>query len=378
MIIHRMSTQAPEPPVRFYKVIALSFLFLTILLLGVVIFITSKRATITILTKQDTETVTFNAVVGGAGSKTIPGLVTSTLFSFSKEFSPTGNKQIEDNAKGTVTLYNKTSAAQTLVKTTRLLSEDGVMLRLSMAATIPAKGEVKAEVYADQKGVKGNIGPSKFTIPGLNAEKQKVIYAESKEALTGGLRTVGVLSAEDIASAKNEYEKEAEDAFLKSLSEAGQGIERAVKAVAVNTVVDRVSGEEVSSFKVSGTSTMVVAEYRASDLTRLVNAEVASKVISGTERYISLSGAPVVALSSADLQNDSATLSVREEVALTLDANSEKLSSEHFFGKSKDEISRYVMGLDHVANVDVKFSPAWVLSAPAVADRISVVVRSVK
>lgn len=378
MIIHRMSTETPEPPVRFYKVIALTFLFLAILLLGAVIFISSKQATITILTKQDNESIDLSVSVGGAGRNAIAGLVTSTKFSFSKEFSPTGNKQVDDNAKGRVTIYNKTGSAQTLIKTTRLLNTDGVLFRMATVATIPARGETDVDVYADQKGAAGDIGPSSFIIPGLSLDKQKVIYAESKEAMSGGSHTVGVLSSDDLANAKTEYESAAVDEFLKSLPPPSEGISRAVMMRDDNLKFDHTAGEEVGSFTASGVSLMMTAEYRDADVANLMQQEISSRIVDGTERYLSLSNAPKVTLTNVDLKNSLATLNVEEEVAVTLDANSDRLSPDHFFGKSKDEISRYVMALDHVANVDVKFSPGWVLTAPSVADRISVVVKSIR
>ncbi len=377
MIIHRMSTEAPEPPVKFYKAIALAFLFLTIVLLGVVIFITSKRATITILTKQDNESINLSVSIGGAGQRAISGLVTSSKFTFSKEFAPTGDKQVEDQAKGKATIYNKTGATQTLVKTTRLLSADGVLFRMATAATIPARGETIVDVYADQKGVFGNIGPTSFTIPGLSLEKQKVIYAESKEAMSGGVHTVGVISSEDLSNAKIEFESAAVEEFLKSFP-LNEGMERVVLLGSEELKFDRAAGDEVESFNISGVSTMLVAEYRTSDLMNLINQEIRARIVDGTERYLSLSNTPKVTLTNVDLRNGLATIEVREEVAVTLDANSDKLSPDHFFGKSRDEISRYIMGLDHVANVDVKFFPGWVLTAPNAADHISVVVKSVK
>ncbi|MEK7625032.1 MAG: hypothetical protein AAB467_01630 [Patescibacteria group bacterium] len=378
MIIHRMSTEAPTPPVKFYKVIALTFLFLTVVLLGVIIFISSVRATITVLTKQDNQSVTLSISVGGAGQRSIAGSVTSSNFSYTKEFFPTGNKQVEDNARGKATIYNRTGAAQTLVKTTRLLNEDGILFRMATAATIPARGQTEVSVVADQKGIQGNIGPSSFTIPGLSPDKQKLIFAESKAAMTGGSHTVGVLSSDDLDNAKTDFGSAAVAEFSKSLPPLASGMARAISLSEEDLKFDHVAGDEVGSFLVSGASNMRVVEYRTQDVESLINREISAKVVDGTERYLVLSNTPKVELVNVDLKNGLATLNAREEVAVTLDSNSVKLSPENFFGKSRDEISRYVMGIDHVANVDVKFSPSWALSAPNVADHISVIVKSVK
>ena len=379
MIIHRMSTQAPEPPVRFYKGIALSFLFLTIILLGVVIFITSKKVTITILTKQDPETITFTATAGtDQGERALGGKVYASAFAYSADFSPTGNTQVDDVAKGKVTMFNKTGGAVTLIKTTRIINADGVLFRLTNQTTIPANGQIEAEVYADKKGAVSNIGPSKFTVPGLPPEKQKVIYAESTEPISGGIRNVGTLSADDIENAKNEYRQKVQDAYLKTLPEPENGMERLLTLTDENISSDRSAGETVNTFKIFGTSTVVVAEYKKDNLSALVNNEAASRIDVRSERYLSLTSGPKAVLSLYNANDGTATLNVRQEVAVTLDSNSDLLSPDKFFGKKKEEIERYVMSLDHVAGVDVKFSPLWVSTAPAASDRISIVLKSVK
>jgi hypothetical protein len=281
-------------------------------------------------------------------------------------------------AKGTVTIFNKTGSPQTLVKTTRLLSQDGVLFRLENQTAIPANGEVKAAVYADQKGIKNNIGPSKFTIPGLSTEKQKVIFAESKEAMSGGMKTLGSLGANDIENAKNEFKQKMQDEYVKTLSAPESGIERLVYVTNENISVSHTAGEVVTSFSVSGSSTVVVVEYKKDDLSKLINKEAAQKIDSKSERYLSLTNGPKITVQSYDQTEGLVVLGIRQEVAVTLDANSDKLSPDNFFGKKKEEIERYVMGLDHVAGVEVKFSPAWVNTAPASVDRISVLVKNIK
>jgi hypothetical protein len=165
-----------------------SFLLITIALLGVVIFITSKKAEVTIVAKEDAKKVTLNVTLSQEGAKpgSMPGSVTSTVFSHTEKYQPTGTKSVAGTSKGEVIIYNKTGLAQPLVKTTRLLSPTGVLFRLSVNTTVPPQGQVTVPVYADQPGPLGDIAPTTFTIPGLIEVKQKTIYAESKAAMIGG------------------------------------------------------------------------------------------------------------------------------------------------------------------------------------------------
>ncbi len=381
MITHRVTTKlAPEPPVRFYRTIAVTFLVVTIVLLGVIIFFTSKKASIVIVAKTDNKNVNLmvNVAERKTGDVSIVGLVSSTKFSWSEKYFPTGNKTTDGLAVGEVTIYNETNAVQTLVKTTRLLNTNGVLFHLSDRVSVPANGEIMAKVYADQPGATGNIGPSKFTIPGLSEDKQKVIYAESTKAMAGGVRTIGVLSAEDLKSAKADFANKVKQAVEKSVTPVGSYTEKLVFVPDTNIVVDQDVGEEVSEFNLSGTSTAVVVYYNNEELKNLLGREVANQVDATSEKPLSINKEPQVSLASYDLQKQTAQLSVYQDVLVTLDVNGEKLAVSNFFGKKKDEIERYVFGLGHVVGVDVKFSPGWIRTAPAVGDKVQVVVKNVE
>lgn len=381
MITHRVTTKlTPEPSVGFYRTIAVSFLVVTLVLLGVIIFFTSKKATIVVVAKIDNKNVNLDVSVEKQKTSglSIAGLVTTTEFQWSQKYFPTGNKTTAGLAVGTVTLHNETGAAQPLVKTTRLLTSAGVLFRLTDKVVVPAGGQITASVYADQPGASGNIGPSKFTIPGLNEDKQKVIYADSSKEMTGGIRTVGVLSEADLKSAESDYFEKVKQAIDSSLGQAGSFKQKLVFVPAHSVNADRKVGEEITEFNLIGTSTVVIVFYSSDDLKTVLDKEVSGRIDVSTEKVLSVSKEPQVSLANYDLEKQKAVFSVYQDVLVTLDANVDKLAASNFFGKSKDEIERYVFGLGHVVGVDIKFSPSWMRSAPAVADRIQVIVKNVQ
>lgn len=380
MIAHRLQTPPPEsqPSVRFYRTIAVSFLVVTLLLLIFVIFTTTKKATITVLAKKDSKNVSLNVNLANTASPdAVAGGVTTTVFYWTEKYSPTGNKTMDSIATGEVTLINNTDAPQTLVKTTRLLSTTNVLFRLTDKVTIPANGQINAKVYADVAGAASEIAAARFTIPGLTEDKQKVIYAESKTAMTGGVKKIGVLSNEDVASAKSNYSEKAKQAYLNANSAFYTGRTPIVTVTGEPSLTGKI-GEETSEFSLSGTSTVVAVWYNENELENLLNKEVTSKIDPGIEKVLSLSGTPSVAIGSYDLKAGTAQLSVNQNVLVTVDANADKLAVTNFLGKSKDEIQRYVLGLSHVSGVEVDFSPSWMMSAPSVADKIGVVVKNVE
>lgn len=382
MITHRMTTKMqPEPPVRFYRTIAITFLVLTIILLGVVIFFTSKKATIVIVAKSDSKNVNMAIDVSESASigKGIKGVVTSTKFVWSEKYYPTSNKVIDGLATGKITVYNDSGLVQPLVKTTRFLTSKGVLFRLSQGVTVPANGKIIANVYSDKKGASGDIGPSDFTIPGLSAVRQKLVYGKSTSKMDGGVRKVGVLTSDDLQAAKSNFFIKAKQAYSKDSISAYKNKERVV-LVKDNGVVaaNKEVGDEIDQFILSGTSTVVSIYYDKSELQNILSRELSKKIDTNSEKVLSIGKDPQVSVANYNLVSGTGRLSVYQDVLVTLDANGTKMAAANFFDKDKDEIQRYVMGLGHVVGVEVKFSPTWMRKAPSVSDRIKVVVKNVK
>ena len=381
MITHRVTTKlAPEPTVRFYRTIAVSFLIVTLALLAVIIFFTSKKAIIVVVAKTDSKNITLdiNVEKEKTSNVSIFGFVTSTEFKLTQKYSPTGNKTINSVATGEAIIYNDTAAAQPLVKTTRLLTPGGVLFRLSDRVVVPARGQIAAKVYADQPGQIGDIGPGKFIIPGLSLEKQKVIYAESKTPMSGGVRAVGFLAEADIKAAETDYVEKVKQAADKFFPAAANFNQKLIFVPSHRVTADRQSGEEVAEFNLAGTSTVIAVYFNDDELNSLLGKEISSRLDLSTEKVSATFKDPQVALAGYDLAKQKAQLSAYQDALVTLDVNADKLAVANFFGKSKDEIERYVFGLGHVVGVDVKFSPSWMRSAPAVADRIQVIVKNVQ
>ncbi|MBI2444325.1 MAG: hypothetical protein HYV42_03745 [Candidatus Magasanikbacteria bacterium] len=380
MITRRLETAPPPaPPVRFYKFIAVSFLLLTIVLLGVVIFITTKRAEITIIAKADRQRVSLSAVIGSPARGGLAGTVSSTPFFYRGTFYPSGTKSVAGIATGEITIFNTSDAGQPLVKTTRLLSPEGVLFRLAAGVSVPAGGSVKANVYADKPGASYDIGPARFTIPGLNPAKQKQIYAESGASMRGGAARVGAVTTEDIAAAQAQYAKQVIEAFRAAASSTiPPGATLVVGLVESRAVPSVSAGAEVAEFTVAGNNTMVLAAFPATELSALRERERARVIDPGAEQIISAVGTPELTLGRYNAAAGTAELTVAETLLVTLDSNLDKLAPYRFVSKTKEEIERMLLSLDHVENAAVRFSPGWMRRAPALPGKIKVVVKTVE
>jgi hypothetical protein len=382
MIAHRLQTHTvPEPPVKVYRIIALTFLIVTIVLLAIVVFTMLKKTEVTIIAKEDSKTINLiiNTESQKKNDKFLVAVVTSSKFYWSEKYFPTATRQIDGTATGEVILYNTTNETQPLVATTRVITAEGVLFRLKDRTVVPANGQVTVAVYADQSGATSDIGPSKFTIPGLNTEKQKVIYGESIKAMTGGSGKVGIISESDYKSAEADFAEKTKNEFLKSLSASGNNYDQTIVTVTQSNATSTLAvGAEATEFTLSGTSTLAVIMYNKNDLNELLKKEVTANIDSASEKILSIGDNPKVNVAATDLINNSAQLQISTEAILTLDANAPLLNKEYFLNKQKGEIERYIVSLPHVTGMEIKFTPSWITRAPSVADKLKIVVKSVK
>lgn len=376
---HRQTSLSSEQPVRFYKLIAVSFLVITLVLLGVIVFMSSKRAEIVIVAKPTPVDVNTDINIGSiAGGDDVEGVVTSTVVTLSKTFQVTGNREEPAIATGVVTLQNNSALPQGLVATTRLLSESGVLFRLKGAVNVPANGKVSAEVYADKPGKDGNLAPTKFTIPGLNEARQKEVYAVSETAMTGGMKTVGSLGADDFESAKRSFadalQKQGQEALVNRFSEKGAVFALEGYDVTSTAVV----GATVSNFDLRGSGTVVAIFYDKTEMTNLAKTLLSKRAIDNSESIKTGEKEPTVTISEYNKEKRNATVHLFYDGVATINPQSKQIDRSMFFGKNKDEVRRYLLTLDHVHSVDVIFHPAWMRTVPHISDHVQVTVKEVE
>jgi K+/H+ antiporter YhaU regulatory subunit KhtT len=352
-------------------------LFLTIALLGVILFMSSKRATIVITTKEDSVDIESSVTVGEKNAQ-VAGTVVTTTVSLAKTFSPTGSDSIPGIATGRVTLHNETNISQPLVKTTRVLSEDGVLFRLTSRVVVPGNGTVNADVYADKEGATGNIEAGKFTIPGLRGEKQKVIYATSNLPMSGGTKTIGILKSSDIKKAEVQLLDEMTDIAKERLQKEAPDVKGVYEVIQQTTETEGNIGEELSEFKLIGKATVIGVFYNPEQVQQFASQQLMKRVIDDVTVLRANEGSATVKLQDYDIKKGTAELAVFHNGVERLNSESKQLQKMLFFGKTKEEVRRHVLTLDHVYSVDVKFRPVWVRTVPFVPDHVQVIVKTVQ
>lgn len=374
MTPRHIETRVPTQPVRVYKILAITFLSITVILLAVIGFMSSKRATITITTKETP--VETNVRVALAD---VNGSITTVTTTQTQTFFVTGGAEVPGKATGMMRIYNTSATAQPLVATTRFLSTGNVLFRLKAGVVVPANGFIDAEVAADKDGKEGNIGPDSFTIPGLDVARQKEVYGKTESAMQGGVRTQGVVSQKDIDTAKATLEQKTLDSaatFFGDVLNTGTQALYSIGVSQFNTAVK--VGDTVSEFSGTLSASITRVTYDASLTESKATESLYERVVDDTEHIDLGTAEPVVTLGTVTADPKTTELSVVLSGVATLNPDSPKLEKNVFFGKSKDEIRRYILTMDHVHGVDIQFSPAWMQTVPHVNEHVDVVIKEVK
>ncbi len=147
-----------------------------------------------------------------------------------RQVSATGEETVSERATGNILIYNAHSATpQRLIKNTRFESTDGLIFKISESVEVPgytddgkgnrAPGVVSATVFADGTGEQYNVGPGRFTIPGLKGSPQfDAMYGETTESFAGGYEGKRFIIEEgELETAKQALHLELRDALLARL-----------------------------------------------------------------------------------------------------------------------------------------------------------------
>ncbi|MCX6781038.1 MAG: hypothetical protein NT003_02900 [Candidatus Magasanikbacteria bacterium] len=370
--------RAPKK-VNLYRRLATAFTGATVFVVAIIVFFTLQSATITLHEQAIPVSASLPIQIVDSSStatstNALAGLVVTVTTSTTQIYKPTATVDKPGKSHGTITITNNGAAKQSLVATTRFLSESGILFRAVSDVSIPAHGTADVEVAADKTGPTGDVGPSKFSIPGLNAAAQKLVFGVSADGMIGGSGKVGVVSQADIDKAE-------EDA-RKALLEIGQtqltsvtvpdGDNVLYTTVNITAQSSAKAGDEVSEFKIITSGTMAYVAYPKDTVFAAADREVQSKSPTQYHKILFVNDVPTVSLQGIDVAKKIATLQVYREGSAVLDSHATALQPNMFAGQTREQIETQLKSINGVTGVDVTFFPPWISTTPHVASRIDV------
>lgn len=365
-----------RPPVRMglYRKLALAFALLALLVAGGVMYVTYARAVVTVYpSKAEVRTERVLSVSEEPEREgEIPGEVLEVTVAGEKKGAPAGSVVKDAVATGFATLINETSSDQVLIPTTRLLSPDGVLFRIRSRVNVPARGRVKTEVYADQPGKVGEIGPTRFTIPGLPLDLQKVIYAESDAPMTGGTVSTGTASEEDLdaleTALREELVSQAKAELTDRFSQAWTGT--AFLPETMTRFLSAAPGETVDDITVRLTLRVRAVGFDRAKAVAAVVEDLKRGLTSDRELVGVQGDAAEFDVERADPGTGTATIRLTLTGVSAISPQSPLFNAEKLRGLDLDAVKAYFEGIEGIERVEVKFRPFWIKRMPDLADHI--------
>lgn len=247
-----------------------------------------------ILSESSTVSVNPTATVVDAASKTVPGRKQEKTVSGDKKIAVTGQKDIGDPARGTVTIYNKSLTGKQLKKGAVLMAgnlsftlDNDVSIASaseSLASGTVTFGKANGAIIALKLGPQSNLpANTEFSLKDIGTS---VMVARNDTALSGGSsKVVTVVSRADydklIADLTRELIAKAQAELGNSVTGSERLIEETIKTTVTSKKFNAELDQEVQEF--AGTITIAISgiSYRNEDIAALFADLVAANVPTG-------------------------------------------------------------------------------------------------
>ena len=366
--------------IHFYRQIAFTFIGAAIVVLIGLIYFSLSQALILVKPHLEQVKADFNILVKTETDNTDEG-VSAQLHFTEVELERTGMAELQEEgedqqATGTATVINTSNRAQPLVATTRLLSEEGVLFRIEDGVTVPPNGEVSVDVYADEAGKAGEIGPTRFTIPGLNQNRQQEVYAKSESAMTGGTKPIFTITRSSVDQLVESAEGRMLDLAKSQLEANGVAtdgfLQNAVFFEILSEEIEPELGSNVEDFAVKLRARVAFIDADKQELLELAQAQLYSTTNIGYELSSSDEGSFTYDVSDFDPDNRQAQLHIVLEGQRRISSNHPALDTSNFVGEYPDDVKADLESDPGIDSVQIELRPFWLRKVPRLVDHIYV------
>lgn len=360
-------------------------LFLSLVIISIIFFLATfafDGATITIKPIKKEQSISETYTVSEIDRKDLimtKNIPVSETITVPKRSS----KKVFKKAEGDVTIYNNFSSdSQKLIKGTRLSTTDGKIFKLLDAVTVPGKsggtpGSLKVHVQADLDGMEYNIGPTKFTFPGLKASpKYKDFYAESTDTMRGGSsgNLVDVSDADYQKAVTDMKQKLADDVKATISKDVPDGFVYNADTLVLNVGRFEKTGEDDTTATYKQIATGTTMFFKRDEIVRRIlekqnsndNSKPIVKVLD-TSKFI------------VSVQNQSEAMNENSQVTLVLTGSApavyypdKQAILEYYAGKPVSEFDNITKKFQFIESANRVIYPFWNTSFPTNISKIKV------
>ncbi|MDR3582395.1 MAG: hypothetical protein P4L67_03945 [Candidatus Pacebacteria bacterium] len=308
---------------------------------------------------------------------TIAGQVFTSNKNVTETFKASSQSAVSLKAQGTITIYNDYSTSpQQLVATTRFLTPDGKIFRITQDVTVPGAtkasdgtltpSSVNAPIAADQPGPDYNIGPvAKLTIPGFAGKPQASgFYGTINASTTGGFTgTRGVPTAADITAAKASttaaLQASLQGGFSGSYPNNFKILDGATD-IQVGTLTVNTTTDDQGNFTVFSSATLSAIGFDESALKNDLLAQAQGQYPSSTFHDITLNYTNV----QANFTKGQVAFSVSAQGNLE-PAFMPVVFEQDILGKNVSEARNTIAALTQLSSGEISVWPLWLGTIPA-------------
>ena len=294
-------------------------------------------------------------------------------------------EQVSQKAQGNITIYNDYSTkTQELVATTRFLTPDGKIFRITQKVVVPGAtmsngalvpSSITAPIVADQPGPDYNIGPvAKLSVPGFaGTPEENGFYGTITASTTGGF--VGqraTPTAADIANAKASttamLQAALQGGFSGSYPNNFKILDGATQ-VQVTTLTVNTSTDANGDFTVFGTATLQAVGFDETALKNDLLAQAQSVESNSVFADINLNYSNV----NADFVNGTVSFSVTVQADLEPQLSTATLQGS-VLGKNITDARSAIGQLPQLDNAEISIWPSWLWTIPSDPDKVHITI----
>ena len=368
--------------VRIYKRIAVGFSVLVFIILLVVLYFALVKATISIALNE--QVINDQVVIAvydrpqdfSLPAKSVRGLVKTVAVEQSKLYQVSGHDVIGEEVVGQITLYNKYNKSQPLVASTRLLSASGKLYRLKNSVTVPAGGQVVADIYADQAKPEMAVGAELFTIPGLWEGLQDKIYGQSLEgAIKYQQKLRRIIAQDDIDKALADLKQVLKDKVKADFDNTYNDYDYKfynLDELNLKFAVSGKVGEEKDQLPVSMSGTVEVIAFNSDQAQDLAKLSSAAKLPAGQDLLDLDTSNLKYELTKFDPNMVMAEVNMTYDVKARANNKNEIVDKNKIIGLSEDQLKQYLSNIKDIRTYNIEFYPAFIKQVPRLTDRIEV------
>lgn len=301
--------------------------------------------------------------------------------SVSADFTATGTKDIGNKATGTVTITNSfDSDSKTVPAGTVFTAASGQQFVNANAVTVPGAsvagghinaGSAQAQLTAADIGTDYNIPAQSYSVSGYDS------LSANGSAMSGGdKQTVTVVSQDDVDKAKSQLAQQDANAVKAQLKKQFTGdfvvIDESFTTETGTPSVSPNIGEQAKAGKLTVETTYTMLGLNRGDVNQMLNSALKSALDTKPNQSIFSNGSNALQFSNFQ-KFDNGTYSARLNTTGYIGSkiDTEALAKQ-VAGKRYGEIQAIVNQIPNVDNVDIKFSPFWVNSAPGNPKKVDI------